>query len=823
MDKRDIEVYVENIINERLNNIKIGLDKEKNVLDLFYLKTANRLLHAYYLYIEQDDFFEDFMLSLRDYLIVFDTSIEILNIIIPENNNFAIRKNNETNKYFSTFQLPKYVEPVFIEKAFMREVSVKNELNKNNVLYTDPLINKITGFTSFKSLAQKLAVYGALKTPEGYTTLVSLPTGGGKSLITQVISYQKRGLTVIVVPTVSLAIDQERSSKKIIKSEEADNEIFSYSSGTNLLPIIEAIEKQTAKMLFISPEALINNQAFVDAISDANNKRYLKNIIIDEAHIVLDWGALFRVDYQCLEVWRKKQLLSNPSIRTILLSATFEEKSIYLLKSFFSTNKNWIEVRCDGLRHEPRYIVVKSRLYTEKMDRILELVRKLPHPMIIYVATPSEAKELKERLNDNGIKNIETYTGLTKKHERKRLIDDWIKDKFEIMVATSAFGVGVDKGDVRSVIHTYIPENANSYYQELGRGGRDGLPCLSVMCLGPNDSEAGRKRISKRVLTKEKIIGRWDSMYNNKNSTRQGKEIYIDTSIKPNYAVEPYDDSPTSDADMNWNIYVLLLLRRYNFIKIVDIIKYNKRCTFLIEITEDRLRKIDVNLITLINIIREKEWSYYNSSYKLLKMSIEKCDDECLSEMFYETYSKVSEFCAGCNKHTKPIEGDIGEFPLKVPIPILGKPLSEEQKSLFGDSGEIIVFADFLKKDYLYKGIIKKGVSTMVLPNNKKNEVWDKILEQEIADNILITGCDDIVKLINADGFYYIEGIVAVFYDGKAEDILKTFTVISRYLRKKSFLRIIHIVEENVYFSSLEKTMTELIEGPIVTIEALLV
>lgn len=187
---------------------------------------------------------------------------------------------------------------------------------------------------------QKLAVYGALNAPEGYTVLVSLPTGGGKSLVTQTISYQKDGLTIVIVPTISLAIDQKRVTKKVIKRATNEEEIFSYSSGDDVGPIFKAIREQKAKVLFISPEALLENPGFAEVVKEANKSRYLKNIVIDEAHIVVDWGASFRVDYQCLESWRNMLLLTNPSLRTILLSATFEDRCVATLRNFLKLMKS---------------------------------------------------------------------------------------------------------------------------------------------------------------------------------------------------------------------------------------------------------------------------------------------------------------------------------------------------------------------------------------------------------------------------------------------------------------------------------------------------
>ena len=128
-----------------------------------------------------------------------------------------------------------------------------------------------------------MCVYGALNTPAGYTTLISMPTGGGKSLVTQAVSYKENGLSIVIVPTVSLAIDQKRVARKNIKIS-TDNEIFYYYSGCQKLgEISKAIKDQTAKLLFISPEALIKNEQFKELVNEANQSRYLKNIIIDEA------------------------------------------------------------------------------------------------------------------------------------------------------------------------------------------------------------------------------------------------------------------------------------------------------------------------------------------------------------------------------------------------------------------------------------------------------------------------------------------------------------------------------------------------------------
>lgn len=814
MIKEELVEYVTSFFNEE-NESEFNLEIDAlNSAELFHYHTVKRLHKAYKLFLENDDFLGDLLIAFRDYMITFDVAQEYKGKPIKEIIKYGVDYDDVEGKYFASMQLPKYVNEKFVSDAFIKNTeSIK--IGKGNTLLTDSLIYSLTGYSHFKSMDQKLAVYGALNAPEGYTVLVSLPTGGGKSLVTQTISYQKDGLTIVIVPTISLAIDQKRVTKKVIKRATNEEEIFSYSSGDAVGPIFKAIREQKAKVLFISPEALLENPGFAEVLKEANKSRYLKNIVIDEAHIVVDWGASFRVDYQCLESWRNMLLLTNPSLRTILLSATFEDRCVATLRNFFEVNEKWIEVRCDALRHEPRYTVIRAKSYVEKQKNILELVRKLPHPMIIYVARPVEADQIKQMLASNGIKNTRTFTGLTGRVQREKLIDAWVDDDYEIMIATSAFGVGVDKGDVRTVIHTYIPQNANTYYQELGRGGRDRLPCLSVLCLQPEDTTIGRDRIKKRVLTPEKIIGRWDSLYNNAKSQRiSNNRVFIDTSIKPNYAdVDEFDDSPTSDVDMNWNVYVLLFLRRFNLIKMLEVKKDIDHYVILIELIDDRLMVINDELTELITQFREEEWEFYSSSYNAISSAVRANCKDCISELFYDTYSKVYEYCAGCNAHTNAIIRDINKFPLKNRVIEPLRTISDEQRQPFGDALELVTILndnDSLRP--LVDKLISKGVTTFVLPDTKDD--YENLIRINSIRNTLIITQSDLFNLQKAGGYYYTSGLVAVIYDKGKNTIGKQYLSIRNNLCGKSETRVIHIIKENTYLDELGKNFIELVDGP---------
>lgn len=818
MNKTEIQNSVEDLLNDKILELKIDFDNASKAKDRFLLHTVKRLYRAYILFKYNKAYYEDFLLALRDYMLIFDTKIRLENDLIGADK-YGISKDVQTKTYFSTYQLPNYINPDFVKQVFTGDADLYEDESQKYNLNTDPLIYQITGFSRFKTLSQKLSVYGALNTPPGYTTLVSLPTGGGKSLITQAIAYQSKGLTIVVVPTVSLAIDQVRTAKNNIRTENADKEIFAYHNGIDSKPILDAIKSKTARLLFISPEALINNQNFDNVIKSTNADKYLKNIIVDEAHIVVDWGASFRVDYQCLEPWRLKLMLTNSNIRTILLSATFEQRTINILKAMFSRDDKWIEIRCDSLRHEPRYTLVKTKSNKDKNEKLLELVRKLPHPMIIYTARPEDAENLKGFLAVKGINNVKTFTGLTNSAKRKALIDSWVNDEFEIMAATSAFGIGVDKNDVRTVIHAYVPPNPNTYYQELGRGGRDKMPSLSVMCVQPSDLDISFNRINKKVLTTEKIIGRWKSMYTSKRSLRKDNLVYIDTTIKPDYnTIDEFDDSPISDADQNWNIYVILLLRRYNLLKINEIEVQNGNYVFVVEILSDILRIFDQAQNDYIEKIRAEEWNYFKSSYNLMRNAIKHSNDRCWSEMFFETYDKVSEYCGGCGTHKEADESDFYDFPLKVPIKAPIKSIGEDQLEIFGTANEIVIFAKGAEKDRVLKALIKKQLSVLISPKSME----DFIHCLNLQASMMIIGPTELRALMQKSNFYFLSGLIAVIYDGSENEILKQLRLVNKYLSGAANIKLIHILPENVYFSEYDKMFTDFIDGPVISSTALL-
>lgn len=810
MDTKAIETYVENYINGNVNGSMPEFPGEYSAINNFRYNTAKRLITYFDKYKSGIASQDVFLCSLRNYLLVFQNEISISEGMIPPDNEYGIIKNAD-GLYYASLEMPDYIDSFFVDQAFQRKKKGTDAEKQKDVFYgNNAYIYNLTHYKEFKSLEQKLAVFGALNTPKGYTTLVSLPTGGGKSLITQTMAYQQEGLTIVIVPTVSLAIDQVRNAKNNVK-HNAEDEIFCYYSGIVLErknALRNAIKAETARLLFISPEALIRNTEFVNMIAEANAKKYLKNLIVDEAHIVIEWGDFFRVDYQCLEPWRNGLLVVNSQLRTVLLSATYTKTAVMKLKQMFATIGKWIEVRCDALRREPRYMLVKAKSYSDKRRKIIELVKKLPHPMVIYINSPKEAEEIKKTLISAGLNSLETFTGNTKSAERERIIKDWTEDKIDLIVATSAFGVGVDKGDVRTVLHLYIPNTPNQYYQELGRGGRDGLVSLSVMCINPvDDIDSAYGRMSV-VLKPETIWKRWVYMYKSPKTSWFKGMITIDTSVKPKEAT---DDG--NALDIQWNVYVILLLRRHNLISIKSMVydASNESYKIRIDILNDALRNESLVVPQIITDIRDKESVGFEKEFKKIKNGIEFSDRICWSEMFYSTYDKVSMYCGGCAKHQYPEMMEEGKFPLLLPVKEPKKIITPELNKLCQGENEVLVIGeedDF----YLMNRYVCAGAGIIVVEDTGIENGFDLILNMNKQSNVMVIGIREYRELCMQGSSYYISGGVIALYNSGADKAYEFCSTLRKY--KNNDIRLIHIVKDDYFIQKVQKPISAMIEGP---------
>ena len=804
MDKSSVISQIEKYLNGETNGYSFdGLFDLNNPIEAFLSNTAIRLTNTYAKYCSGTAGESDLKVSLRNFLLAFQGKMRIDNLNINDGGHFGIYK-DANNKFYASYDVPNFIsKDGFVKGCFINENTEIRAKQTRYSLRMNSFLKKLSGYEEFKSIEQKLCVYGALNTPSGYTTLISMPTGGGKSLVTQALGYSENGLSIVIVPTVSLAIDQERAAKKNVKIAK-DNEIFSYYSGVNNYPsILDAVRKRTARLLFISPEAVLKNEQFRQLVQEANQTNYIKNIIIDEAHIVVAWGDFFRIDYQCLGPWRKELLKSNPEIRTFLLSATYKDYTVEMLRKMFADDYKWVEIRCDALRKEPKYIVINEKTETSKKRDVQTLIDLLPRPMILYVNSPYEANRWMEILQKREYKNIRTFTGETDSDDRKRLIDEWIDNQYDLMIATSAFGVGVDKPDVRTVLHVYVPESPDSYYQELGRGGRDGLNSLSVMCIVDSDLDASFKHVSK-VLTTQKLWGRWWSMYRNVSNEWQGGQIAVMASTKPNYNKNNFFEEG-NDTDEKWNINVLLMLSRQKQIEIdaIDMDQEN-RYIFTIRILNEIITQENGQSFQLFDEIREREANRSLASFNLMANAIHKVGRMCWSEMFYETYPLVSELCGGCDCHSNMIADEINRFPLLVDVSAPEKELSNDMKKAFSDTHELLVLS----------GLSMQELVGRYQPDVVVSEDYVQC-DSDINPGIQFMNYAEFKALLLHDNGYFITGLVMAFYSDDEEVARNQYQVMKKYINKHRY--VIHVSNYDFTVTkSGEKKISEQIDGAIV-------
>lgn len=816
MIKEQIEECIQKILDNELGGISAD-NCPRGGIEKYRYMTAFRLSKFVKMYRTRRISKDDLLISLRNYLLVFQTSVRLPEDVDIQDNPYGLRTDSEGLCY-ATLNLPDYMNTDIIKQEFMEDY-IEPQKDERYFLGVTPNIYRLTGFQKFKSIRQKLAVNGALNMPEGYTALVSLPTGGGKSLITQTMAYQKKdGLTITVVPTVSLAIDQVRVAKDNIKVA-MESEIACYYSDLakeEKRSIIDRIKNRKLRLLFISPEALIKNEVFKQVLDAANDSGYLRNLIIDEAHIVIEWGNFFRVDYQCLEPWRNNLYEKNSKLKTVLLSATYEKNTVKILQSMFAMGDKWIEIRCDALRREPRFELVTATSFRDKNEKTRELLRCLPRPMIVYVMRPEQAEKVKEMAADIGITNVETFTGKTKSDERSRIIDEWSENEFDIIVATSAFGVGVDKNDVRTVLHLYVPDNPNAYYQELGRGGRDGLPCLSVMCVYPDEDLESAFVMTDKVLGSDKILGRWDSMLNSHTSTRGIDYCTLDTSVKPNYNSVDYAED-TSTVDQKWNIYVILLLRRYNLIKIFDMVVEPKTQVYFIRVSilDKRLLQITDQTKALIEEVRAKEWTKNGKDFNTMSRAVKQGKRMCWSEMFFNsTYSMVSEYCAGCDNHKNIVDSDPIRFELVKKVPAPTRKFSVELDNMFASSNEAILFSDIDNTELIGR-VINRGFSIVIINDEEQSSYFNLLNSISEWTDVNLLGMNEFMRLVEHGDYYYFAGDAVVLYGNTEQDIYKKLSRLRKTLGTRA-VRLLHVFREDIYCNEVNKTVSSIVDGPVI-------
>lgn len=304
----------------------------------------------------------------------------------------------------------------------------------------------------------------------GKDTLGLMPTGGGKSITFQVPALSMKGVCIVITPLIALMKDQvEHLRKKGIRAYA----IYGSMQRNEIVRILENAVLGGVTLLYIAPERL-SSELFLNKLRHMN----VSFFTIDEAHCICQWGYDFRPSYLAISKIRELK----PETPILALTATAPPSYIKDIQKQLGFKKENV-FRMSFMRKNISYIVREA---ADKEEQMLHILKSVGGCAIVYVYSRKKTKEISEFLNNNGISSTFYHAGL-ESTERDKRQTMWQEDKVKVMVATNAFGMGIDKPDVRLVIHFDCPDSIESYYQEAGRAGRDGEKAYAVLLFNNKD------------------------------------------------------------------------------------------------------------------------------------------------------------------------------------------------------------------------------------------------------------------------------------------------------------------------------------------------
>ena len=356
-------------------------------------------------------------------------------------------------------------------------------------------------------ILQKYWKHNAFRTPQeeiidavlsGNDTFALLPTGGGKSICFQVPAIMQKGMALVISPLVALMKDQVANLQKLdIKAIALTGGI----STEEMIDLLDNCQFGNYKFLYLSPERLKS-----DWILDRIKNLPINLIAIDEAHCVSQWGHDFRPAY--LKISELKTHF--PKIPFIALTASATPRVQEDIITLLGLEKPLIFQKSFA-RENIAYMVFDVE---DKLFRMSQILEKNPEPSIIYVRNRKSCLDTQLQLQQLGFTATYYHGGLTSKEKDKNM-KMWINEEVQVIVATNAFGMGIDKPNVRTVIHSQIPENLENYYQESGRAGRNGEKAFAVILTSPSDIFQAKDQSVHTMPDKKFVLEMYVKLCNN--------------------------------------------------------------------------------------------------------------------------------------------------------------------------------------------------------------------------------------------------------------------------------------------------------------------
>ena len=467
------------------------------------------------------------------------------------------------------------------------------------------ILSKYWGYTSFRPLQEDVM----RSVVEGRDTLALMPTGGGKSITFQVPALLASGVCIVVTPLISLMRDQ-------VANLRARGIGASYLYAGLSTDKIETILLQCGKrykFLYVSPERL---QTYL--FQYYLQRMEVSLLVVDECHCISQWGYDFRPSY--LHIADIRPLI--PQVPILALSASVTPKVIEdIQEKLLFRQKNVLKT--SFFRPNLSYVVLHTEV---KREMCLLILRRLSDSAVIYVRRRKDANDIAAFLQSHGISSLAYHAGL-EMHERNKRQNEWKTNRCQVIVATSAFGMGIDKTNVRAVVHLDMPPSLEAYYQEAGRAGRDGLRAYAIVLQSARDEEAMKSRFKAKYPSMPIIQKVYDALLEYHKQIRKNKRRPPFSSVEFSLQFS----LPLKDV-----YYSLCLLREAEYIEYIEDNEEGKEDLFFLR-QEER--------VSIPPFLYEKR---KEKEEKLLDMSLRYLwqDNMCRSLFLLKYFGEEQE--AGC-------------------------------------------------------------------------------------------------------------------------------------------------------------------------------
>ena len=342
------------------------------------------------------------------------------------------------------------------------------------------ILKEYWGYDSFRGIQHDI-IESIL---DGRDTLGLMPTGGGKSICFQVPALMSEGLCIVVTPLISLMKDQVLQLKRRGIRAEA---VYSGMMRDDIIRVLDNAVLGGYKLLYISPERL-SSELFLAKLA---RMRQVSMIVVDEAHCISQWGYAFRPSY--LQIATIRRLLPVENVPVLALTATATPKVVDDIQERLGFRKKNVF----SMSFERKNLIYVVRETEDRAGEMLHILQGVPEgSAIVYTRTRQQTIDIARYLEENNITASNYHAGLTDAEKDYRQIN-WTKGRVRVMVATNAFGMGIDKPDVRLVIHYHMPDSLEAYFQEAGRAGRDGKTSYAVLLYNYHDLKTLNRRVAE--------------------------------------------------------------------------------------------------------------------------------------------------------------------------------------------------------------------------------------------------------------------------------------------------------------------------------------